>query len=213
MLCIQTKGVSTTKTQTNTVFFHTSWGAEPKGMHRNELCVPFFWRAMLDIISVNWRIEAVRLGTFGGFDLKLLRLWNMLFSSYDFHLPKKQLLQVMRWLTPTVTFRETSSEKSAICHAYNRSVTAPELFPPTLPAQVWQWCLQPRKEPEGWLKIRVTFFFWHVKIFHFFFSPRLFLIHTSMKNGLNGPFFFFFFQLASLLRFFFELWYIIKLST
>lgn len=73
----------------------------------------------------------------------------------------------------------------------NQSVTAAELFPPTLPAQVWQWCLHPGKGPEGWLKIRVTFSFWHVKIFYFFFSARLFLNHTSMKNVLNGPFFFF----------------------
>jgi len=53
----------------------------------------------------------------------------MLFSTYDFHLPKKQLLQDIRWLTPTVTSRETSSEMSATCHA----VTAAKLFPPTFP--------------------------------------------------------------------------------
>lgn len=173
MLYIQTKGVSTSKTQTNKAFFRTSWGAEPQSMHRNELRVPFFWRAMLYSISVNWRIEAARLGTFGGFDLKLPCLWNMLFSSYDFHLPKKQLLQVIQWLTPTVTFRETSSERSAICQAYNRSVTAAELFPPTLPAQVWQWCLQPRKEPEGWLKIRVTFFFLTCQNLSFLLFPKI----------------------------------------
>lgn len=35
-----------------------------------------------------------------GFDLKLPYLWNMLFSTYDFHLPKKLFLRVIWWLTP-----------------------------------------------------------------------------------------------------------------
>lgn len=47
-----------------------------------------------------------------------------------------------------------------------------------------------RERTRGLIKNKGDlFFFWHVKIFHFFFSPRLFLIHTSMKNGLNGLFF------------------------
>ena len=48
-----------------------------------------------------------------------------------------------------------------------------------------------RERTRGLIKNKGDLFFWHVKIFHFFFSPWLLLIHTSMKNGLNGLFFFF----------------------
>lgn len=122
------------------------------------LSVPFFRRAMLYVCSVNWRVGAARLGTSGGFDLKLSYLWNILFSACDCHLLRKQLFQVTQLVTP-LSPAGTGLLRSLLCASTNQSVTAAELFPPTLPAPAWQWCLHPGKGPEGWLKTRMTFLF------------------------------------------------------
>lgn len=135
-------------------------------------------------------------------------------STYDFHLPKQQFLHVIQWLTPTVTFMETSSEKSAICCAETNLLAGAGLFPPFLPAQVWQWYLHPWKGLEGWLKIRVTFFFDMSKSFIFSFPQDYFSSTLQWKMALIVLFSFFFFHLASLLLpLYVELSYIIKFST
>lgn len=59
---------------------------------------------------------------------------------------------------PTVTLRKTCPEESALCQ-HKPICYSSRALSSTLPAQVWQWCLHPGKGPEGWLKIRVTFFF------------------------------------------------------
>lgn len=146
-----------------------------------------------------------------GFDLKLPYLWNMLFSTYDFHLPKKLFLRVIWWLTPL-----SSSGKHLLrsqLYAMQKPICySSRPLPSHLACPSLTMMPSSRERTRGLIKNKGDLFFWHVKIFHFFFSPRLFLTHTSMKNGLNGLFFFFF-QLVSLLPFYFELWYIIKLST
>lgn len=155
-------------------------------MHSNEWCVPFSWRAKLYVISVNWRIRAARLGKFGGFDLKLSYLWYMLW----FPFAQEAVSPGYAMADPHCHLQGSIFWEVCYMPCWNQSVTAAELFPLILPDWTWQWCLHPGKGPEGWSKIRVTFFFfWHVKISHFFFSTRLFLIHTSMKNGLTGIFF------------------------
>lgn len=96
--------------------------------------------------------------TSGGFDLKLSYLWNIPFGACDCHLLKKQFLQVIQLVTPlSPSWR--CLLRSLLCASTNQSVTAAELLPPTSPAWLRQWCLHPRKGPEGWLKIRVTFLF------------------------------------------------------
>lgn len=73
----------------------------------------------------------------------------------------------------------------------NQSVTAAELFPPTLPAPAWKWCLHPGKGPEGWLKIRVTFFFDMSKSFISSFPQDYFSSTLQWKMALMVFFFFF----------------------
>lgn len=75
----------------------------------------------------------------------------------------------------------------------NQSVSRSRALPSLLACPSLTMIPSSMERTRGLIKNKGDLFFWHVKIFHFFFSPRLFLIHTSMKNGLNRPFFFFFF--------------------
>lgn len=91
---------------------------------------------------------------------------------------------------PTVTFMEMSPEEPALCQ--HKPICYGSRAPSSHLA-----CLTPTMMPSstertrGLIKNKGDLSFWHVKIFHSFFSPTLFLSHTSMKNSLNGLIFFF----------------------
>lgn len=196
------------------MFFPTSWCFESQSLHRKELCSPFFWRTEEELKNSfdNWRIGPDSLGASGGFDLKSSYLWNTLLSTYDFHLPKQQFLHVIQWLTPHCHLHGYIFWEVCYMLCRNQSVSRSRALPSLLACPSLTMIPSSMERTRGLIKNKGDLFFWHVKIFHFFFSPRLFLIHTSMKNGLNRPFFFF--HLASLLLpLYFELSYIIKFST
>lgn len=97
------------------------------------------------------------------------------YSIWCFWLPFAQEAVLPGYPTgdPTVTFRETSPEESALCQhkpiCYSSRALCSHLACPSLTMMP-----SSTERTRALIKNKGDLSFWHVKIFHFFFSPTLF---------------------------------------